>query len=51
VGKDGDWSVNDSWNPAGVTQSGDQVVIASGEPSIKSGGPPLDKPGAGRVLS
>jgi hypothetical protein len=35
--------VNDSWDPPGVPQAGDQVVIASGAPRIKSGDPPLDE--------
>jgi hypothetical protein len=42
IGKTGsDWDVSDSWNPIGVPQRGDQVVIASGGPRVKPDQPPL----------
>jgi hypothetical protein len=41
-GKDGDWFTADHWSPAEVPQAGDKVVIANGEPRIKSGDPAID---------
>jgi hypothetical protein len=35
------WDVAGSWNPNGVPQAGDQVIIASGGPRIKPDDPPL----------
>jgi hypothetical protein len=37
IGKKGAWSNPGNWEPTGVPADGDQVVIASGEPSIAAG--------------
>jgi len=38
----GDWFARGSWDPEGVPQPGDQVVIAVGGPNITSNDPKLD---------
>src|SRR5215831_4587492 len=42
-GATGDWFEATSWDPKGVPQAGDEVVIADGGPSVRSSDPqPLD---------